>query len=464
MLGHGTTKIHKYATAIYFFMAPVPRTPTRGTRYYASPRAYLTPRSYRGSRRNFLQDLASIAATPILESIQPGSSAAYHLGLSNAGSSRSGGRFRRNNAYMKKSYRKRTRGKRGRKYKSKYSKKRKNIPSLYGMAIRGVTYTTETQNQVTGQQCVYLGHTTSNYQQFAKYFCFLLVKKCVEDRRLDINNWADTAQGFNVGDVLSVEYQQTPISAVSTQSHTLLAADILSYDALATSLWINVFFALVNAGSYTNRSILRYFVWTRSTDLRKFSLTNAKIYWRSFSDMKMQNRTVANVTDDDADDVDNVPLTGASYDAKGSTIYPKDITTWYPNDRVSGNTYFSSPETTFDDVPKSYAFMPVAGKPVTSKKLMIAAGAMISSKLSDVSSMDVNAFWKRMAEAYITASDDYNQVYFGKCRFFAFERCIGNIGAETQDIKVAFEVENKLSMSLSMYSNRFTSPIVENNA
>lgn len=449
--------------------------PIRHRRSVPRTNPYPTPntRRVRSSRPSTARRIASILATPVLESISPGSSVAYHAAMRAAGSygsSGSRGRTMRvselgsstRSASRAPSAPRVTRRMINGRYGGLIKRVRGSNKSRsynYKLATNGVTYTKEEQNVITDAQCVYLGHTTSNYQQFAKYFSHAILKCICKERGIDIVAWSDPAVGYAAVDTFTVAYQTTPISAVTNAVYPVVAADVVSYDALATSLWINLWFPLVNnIANMSNKGILKVYAWQRGTEMTSINLATALIHVTSKASMKMQNRTVTNVTDIEADDVTNCPLQGRIYEGVGSAMYPKEICAFQPPDRVSGYTFFGATTTSLNEPPQPYYFNGVK----KSSKISIMPGAIKTSSLYNKNVMGVTRFWRIMAAVYNTASDDYHSVPFGKFRYIALERVIGNIGAEAQPITVGFEHQICLNMMVTHRKSSYSSPIVDN--
>jgi len=330
--------------------------------------------------------------------------------------------------------------------------------SIQRLAVNGVTYNVETQNTVNDLNCVYVAHTTSNYQQFAKYFCYALLKEIVRRKGIDINNWADQPIGFAVADQMTLAYQANPTVNFSTINYPLVAADVVSYETVANAIWINIFFSAVETGLFTSRSIMRDFAWQPVGDrIFKFAFSGGYINIHSKSALKMQNRTVTDPADFDSNDVNAMPIIGRSYDAKGSSIYPKDISSSTPPNRVTGVSSFAATENSMREPPQPYFFSGVRG----SSKVKILPGGIKTSLLTHSFNISINNFWVVMSNVYILANDDFHSVPFGSCRYFAFEKVIGNIGAEAQPVQLAYECENTLNMKINLKSTQYTAPIVE---
>jgi len=293
----------------------------------------------------------------------------------------------------------------------------------YNYAKHGVTYSTETQGLVSASQCAYIGHSTTNYQQWAKYFCFALLKEICSKQGIDINSFGESPAGFAVGDVFTLAYQATPVAAFTTRSHTVVAGDVVSYDSLATAIWLNVFFPIIdNITLFTNRAIMRDFAWSPLNDrLVKLSLIDGKIFITAKASLKMQNRSVTVVADNEADDVNNAPLNGKVYEGTGSSMYPKDISAFPPPDRIQAVVSFSSPEDSMNEPPPSYFFVGCK----KSAKVRINPGSIKTSVLNYKGNIPINTFWRMMSATYATATDDFHSVPFGKFRYFGLERVIG---------------------------------------
>jgi len=332
----------------------------------------------------------------------------------------------------------------------------------YNYAKQGITYSTETQALITASHCAYIGHTTTNYQQWAKYFCFSLLKEICSKQGIDINNFADGPVGFAVGDVFTLAYQTTPVAAFTTRTYTVVLGDLASYDTVATAIWVQVFFPIIaDITLFSNRAIMRDFAWTPVGErLIKISLIDGRILLTSKASLKMQNRSVTVVADNEADDVNNAPVHGKVYEGTGSAMYARDISSFQPPDRIQGVVSFSSPETSMDEPPPPYFFVGCK----KSGKVRMNPGTIKTSVLQYKGNIPINVFWRMMSATYATATDDFHSVPFGKFRYFALERIIGNIGAEAETIQIAFEHEVTLNMKLQVKHSKYTAPMIDNSS
>jgi len=198
--------------------------------------------------------------------------------------------------------------------------------------------------------------------------------------------------------------------------------------------------------------------WPRTE--MQLSKSTLEVY--SKSSLKIQNRTTETILDDDADDVDNVPLYGKSYEGKGNgcthlnqfgpvNFYADeqfgDI--WKQDTRFNnGNLYIREP-------PRPQEFKKV----VKHGKARVEPGQIKTSVLTTKRSFLVQTLIQHLIDATQDGSafDSHQQTYFGKFRLFCFEKMI-QIKSVSDDsgLKLAYEVNNFTQATLHTKSSRVT--------
>jgi len=416
--------------------------------------------------------LAAIAATPILEAIQPGSSVAYHAAMraSGSGSRRgsgpmsvsqlgSGGATRGSSRPLVTRKLRSTTGRLTGKYRRLRGGNKKRSLNFM-MAKKGVSFVTEAQDQVTDDQCVYIGHTTALYQEWAKYSCFALLKHMCDLNNIPINDWT-AASVFGSADVFVLEWKSTINSAPTSTSIQLTPADVLSFYATADAIWTRLVYGIVNGGSFNVRSVVMAFGWRRGGLLNQPGVNYINLYDADFtflakSALKIQNRTVTTVADNEADDVNNCPINGKVYEAYSNAIYPKSNTTFPVPSRITGVvSEGAGSRTSLHEPPPAYHFHNVK----KSQKVSISPGGIKTSILDTYKKFNLTTFYRMLASLY-NIDDSIHQVYFGKVRFFALERVIGRLSGTESPVTCVYEVNSKLQVVMNAPQKNYCAPIV----
>jgi len=171
-------------------------------------------------------------------------------------------------------------------------------------------------------------------------------------------------------------------------------------------------------------------------------LQKAKVTVYTKSSLKMQNRSVEVAGDDDANDVDNVPLYGKSYEGPGSGM--RSITFW------GGNSFVCDDQ--FGDIWKQDTVSstdlrepPPAAQFTNVKKFgkaRVEPGQIKTSVLTYSRTILLDEILRILNQENLVAN---NQVYynFGKFRVFVLEKMIQTLGSNDDlGIKLGYEVNS----------------------
>lgn len=195
---------------------------------------------------------------------------------------------------------------RGKKYK-----KTKSI------GARGVHYRLEAGNEITPVRCGYVGHVTCPRNVVNVHMWRALLKALMLKKGYTIQSFNDlVSDGVPVGSTFVFQYRfnYDDASSITTTNEVVLVAD--TWEALALRLAALTF-------NRVDEFHMLNFSWIGSgvaADRVNYNLIGAKIEVDCKSTLKIQNRSVnaAAPEEDQADDVDNVPLYGKSYECQSA--------------------------------------------------------------------------------------------------------------------------------------------------
>lgn len=203
------------------------------------------------------------------------------------------------------------------------ARKRVKRNDAYGKMLKnGVSIVSETGGLLTSSYARYIGHTTMGPLNKVRMLCFLAAIKAIFKKMgfqvPDMNAQLTTLpnNGLVVTDFLALSWRNSPAGAngsktvaMSTLSMMELAQEYADwYDGISAKDIILYEFHFVPDGNDTSSS------YQRTT----IQIVNSRIHFDCKSTLKLQNRSVNSVGNDEADDVDNVPLYGKSYSGKGT--------------------------------------------------------------------------------------------------------------------------------------------------
>lgn len=226
--------------------------------------------------------------------------------------------------------------KRGKQTKKTKTVKRNNIKRKKNRSTRmsaaqimnkGITYIQETRftnNADVLYELQAIGHTSMPLKINVMQLSRALIKHLLGKLNCHVSDWARTmlSYGFVVGDVVRFNYYNS-WSASSTSSFNVTVETPDSFDRFAFKLY-----NLLKATTVINRVRYDSYEFLPATGSRFVSGVNLelaplKVNVHVESKLKIQNQTVSAATDNEADDVNNAPLTGKIYTVKGNNFMRK---------------------------------------------------------------------------------------------------------------------------------------------
>lgn len=310
-------------------------------------------------------------------------------------------------------------------------------------------------------QSITLGHTNFSQFNMKAIVAMALTKLCSQKLGINLENFYEGIKPeANSGRFFFklTKKQNTVDNAVSTSTmvdYTNNWIDLARWfyghlgDSTATTEWLSLacdedFVQAANAVSFSRRF--------------NIDLSKCRIHLYSKSALKIQNRTINASGSDEADDVDNVPLYGKSYEGRGSFAYYKTgmqtVQVLYPN--IVDSDYLMNAAAT--NVTGKYGIINVknavgstlAEPPGKAQfahvqsvgKAHLDPGQIKTSVLINNFTVSLNSLIKNLMDPSSVKS---LLSKYGKFRFFILEKMIQAVGTDsTKCIRIAYEVDLKL--------------------
>lgn len=201
---------------------------------------------------------------------------------------------------------------------------------------KGIVKATEyaaTYNGSTLQQTIAIGHGTFITRYFRQLAIAAVLRKLFNKAGLQVGSWNDTlgSLNFGVGDLIEFTgVRDTNVLGdnIYSLSYTLIAGDLTgTFENLVDKI-DNQFVIVYRANSSGDLTIswqqVSFFpvgAGTKTFVARtQMLISGAKCEFLCNSQMKVQNQTVAVETDNQADNVNNVPIMGRSYEGLGTGL------------------------------------------------------------------------------------------------------------------------------------------------
>lgn len=260
---------------------------------------------------------------------------------------------------------------------------------------------------------------------------------------------------------ISVEYKISPNGSLIQEDY--FPAVGITYDAVALGTYNMLLNTLADPTKITYEPVMFYMRRRTASSLDpyfniyKVPMDCVKVHWTGSSSLKVQNRSITVTGDDNedqADDVDNVPLQGTILHGNGTGFKLKQD--------YSGNGFYVN--SSFGVFSGSSGDIAVAAgsEPFTAKQLqgvsaqgriLLNPGKIKDSYLFSKGTMYFNTLWKSLRPIELVASD-YIKLPYGKANMIMLEK---QIHVSSDNIRVAYEHNHKTSTYISI-ATRVTQP------
>lgn len=333
----------------------------------------------------------------------------------------------------------------------KYGRTDKYQKYLSKLQSSGILQTSEdgiSPSTSGGSNSVYIGHCTFAKDFWLQGLMRLLVKKLALKAQSSIGDFTDAANNlFVTGDVVQLEYRERADTGFSNITHSYVSPQ--TWDNIASGLF-NAAVALYGRDDivFTNISINR-----GTPSIVSIPLSNCSVTYYAKSSLKIQNATVS-TAGAEADEVDNVPISGKSYTAYGSGLMSKlGISGVFREPMVCNNTTGSFVGTGSSVILPN---MPPAGyfRNVTHMASeRIDPGKIKYSNLYQSKTISLMALTKQLFSAGPQGAGDWNN--FGVSRIFGFEHVI-KAKSTAPTITILGEHNLRLGMNMNFKLNTVT--------
>lgn len=219
----------------------------------------------------------------------------------------------------------------------------------------------------------------------------------------------------------------------------------------------------------TLRFYMQYGTLATAIDLRSeidLAQTKVKLYSRSV--LKIQNRTINSTGNDQADDVDNVPLEGRMFEFKtNGTIY-RDYNQPSAPERSMVTTSTGTgclqtplPSETgtsfFQELPERTQFVGC----YSTAKSVLNPGQMRDSKMVDQQTIGFQKLFHTIFAYSLSNIGGTNQYWIGRTRIFGFEKKLNAVAMTTENqFHVAFEHQIEIGADILINKSTQTAPVV----
>lgn len=314
-------------------------------------------------------------------------------------------------------------------------------------------------------QCVYIGHTTWNpadirYMMVAATVKRLFVKAGIPVGGLDsfipVSSTAGLVQKYKI----QIWYKGEPLAA-EARTEVDFDATNTSYNSIMTLVLNQIFATKTNDQTQFLKLVLLTFGdgtagAKYANVLSTVDLTRSKIAVQVKSSLKIQNRTINTAGNVEADDVDNVPLYGRSYEGPGNGVIfnpfratnaGQTAPNIAPLGTFSSNTIEPIPDNTsagslygYDEPPLANVFTKVS----RTGKIHLDPAEIKTSVIFYRKSFYFNQLCNIFYYGSTSPTQGVYRFYNGNYRLFCLEKMLQSVATtSTNKISVHYEVDTK---------------------
>lgn len=336
----------------------------------------------------------------------------------------------------------------------------KSVTPLSKLMARGVQVCLEGSGVVTEAENVqYIGHAACPNETMKRNFWRALVKHLLIRAQKLNPKWDGVPLDVDLLDTFIVEYRISMDSGSATNQHIYTYVIGATQETIAEN-WHNFFNGASQQFTITR---LLYRPLDSHVGSVVVNLTKSEIELDILSTFKMQNQTVSVAADNEADDVNNVPLIGRCYAGRGTG-------TRYIVDNAPYDPFICEPKYGVilrDDELQSQLKEPPSPKlfeqVTSSSKVSIAPGEIVTSKIHYQKKLDLQMFitlvWDYATEA---APHRYKMKYLGEFKFYGLEKQIDAFAhTELNGIKIAYEHDLKVAMAVHPKQQTITTQLFD---
>lgn len=373
-------------------------------------------------------------------------------------SSRSGGRRGRGVAgYLKKnSYKKKASKKKSYKKKS-YKKKRNNAQTSSGVSI---VYETAISQQGDAD-AIYIGHCSLVPSRILRVISRAFVKMLLNKMGFYFNDWEDTPPFIPIlaeAATVNIAFKRTPIDSLQIVTMSINQTIVGTYSDFGIHVMNNmgsIMEQIDQNGMFVYIEYVPSATFYQRTKWVRLPLANASFSLNVLSQLKIQNRTIAVAGDNDADDVDNMPVYGRSYFGYGNGSWKlnnqgTDTVPCYPSDDGIIRIQSANDEDMRSLVSKTHF-----GHCSSTSNFTMGSGEIKLDKLILKKSGPFSALVRLMQIDLSPITADFQVMKGGNWRLFGMDRML-DANDTVDSVRIAGELKQIVSVSVTPGRNNQT--------
>jgi len=351
----------------------------------------------------------------------------------------------------------------------------RNVATIQKNIRLGVSKSFEygTVSATTLAKIRYIGHSSASVLQMRELFWMAFVKFISIRMGIPFNTWDDEIYRVQTGDSFELTFNQTPVGSGAVFENESAACNTAStWRELANFFNINIpqtkqvrFIRMEFQPGLTVNAAETRMPW------KLIRLEYASISIDCKSALKIQNRSVTVASDNEANDIDNVPLVGRSYEGNGMGPVFRKSKFLANTTGVENNYSFASDKYAVIDGTEylgADAIRELSEPPLPMQLYSCTASGKVRMQPGDVKTSlityhlggKLDNVWNKLGSFN---ADDYSlpkvQGSFGKYRLYAVEKMVDCIAPSAENaIRIGIECQVDVSATVRARDSTFTSP------
>lgn len=346
-----------------------------------------------------------------------------------------------------------------------------------------VNYEYSNTFDTAGNQTMLLTHSNAPASHIARVVVGTMIKTLFKQSGIFITSWWDNMTGvIEVGDKFQIAFvRNAQTNSAEAKEYQVLAADVAGNFSNLVDKVVSLFPIIFNinatgtelATSSVSFKQIAYIPFSVQIPNKRVQLSLAGVKFTLFlkSELKMQNRSLTIETNNEADDIDNVPISGKAYDTKGSGFQFKLARTALGVDSAAGRAYRNvgisngiryDSGSSLNGLLEPWQRKQIIGA-TASQNVALQPGQIKTSILVDTVKVSLDALMKSIYQIQVQTApgtlEVFPRLYCGHSRLFIWERVIGVTGAT--GVKIAMEHNGYCAAIMHKPGDIYTMPYFE---
>lgn len=311
-------------------------------------------------------------------------------------------------------------------------------------ALSGFSSVAQDGSTVSDPNCVYVTARTFNTGQVRQTVVYALLKALFKQAGIDVSDENEFIDRYNGNSRIVVTYRPSPTQSVLQSTVGGYASPTNTFKNIAVGLIV----AMALASSPTVEFEQLELSSTDSTERWQLHINQMSVKLYCKTSLKMQNRSLNSPSEGEtqSDDIDRCPVNGKTYRGYGTMPIPSDTENVIPFGGSASvvSRAFPAGNSAWNTVPDAIALKNVR----YCKKIYANPGSIRTEIISHSMYISLDSLMQKIHIYLAAPQQDGFYAPLGKHVTCAFEKVIGNVSGNSQNVIITYEGEDKTYVSL----------------